>query len=262
MSIITLTTDFGQGDAYVAAMKGAILGISRHATLVDVSHDVPAQDVAAGAYLLQCAHRYFPPGTIHVAVVDPGVGSRRRGIVVETGGGLFVGPDNGLFGPVYESERVERVVEILNPDLMLPRVSSTFHGRDVFGPVAAHLCEGIPVREVGPPICDWVGLPLWELEAGCGGLCGRIVHVDRFGNGITNLHRSRIETAAGEKALRIQVGERTLGGLSRTYADAPQGQPLVLYGSQDTVEVSINGGSAATELGIRRGDAVSVLWEA
>ena len=261
MSIITLTTDFGQRDAYVAAMKGAILGISPRSTLVDVSHDVPAQDVAAGAFLLHCAHRYFPPGTVHVAVVDPGVGSSRRGVVVETARGLFVGPDNGLFGPVYESERIKRVVEIRNADLILPRVGSTFHGRDVFGPVAAHLSEGVPVEEVGPTLGDWVGLSLWTLEEGCGDLQGQIVHIDRFGNGITSLHRGRIEAAAGEKALRIQIGHRVFMGLSRTYSDVPDAQPLALYGSQDTVEIAVNGGSAADDLGIRRGDGVRVLWE-
>ena len=261
MSIITLTTDFGHTDAYVAAMKGVILGISPRSTLVDVSHDVPAQDVEAGAFLLHCAHGCFPPGTVHVAVVDPGVGGDRRGIVVETARGLFVGPDNGVFGPVYASERVERVVEIQNRDLMLSRLSPTFHGRDVFGPVAAHLCEGVPVEAVGAPVRDWVGLPLWELEKGRGELRGRIVHIDRFGNGVTNLHRDRIEAAVGGRAFRIQTGEREFGSLARTYVDVPDAQPLVLYGSQDTVEVSVNRGSAAADLGIQRGDVVRVLWE-
>jgi hypothetical protein len=261
LPIITLTTDFGHRDAYVAAMKGAILGICPQATLVDVSHCVPAQDVAAGAFLLHSAHRFFPPGTVHVAVVDPGVGSDRRGIVVETAHGVFVGPDNGLFGPVYELGPVERIVEIRNPDLMLPRISSTFHGRDIFGPVAAHLSMGTPVDEVGPEVDEPAGLSLWELVEGDGELRGRIVHIDHFGNGITNLQRGRIEAAAGGGTARVCVGDRVFSGVSRAYAEAADGEPLVLYGSQDAIEVSVNGGSAEASLGLKRGDEVTVKWE-
>ena len=152
--IVTLTTDFGLQDAYVGAMKGVILGIAPDVRLVDLSHQVPPQDIAAGAFVLFSAYRAFPAGTVHVAVVDPGVGSARRGVVIETPTYRFVGPDNGLFGPIYASEPIERVVEIQNRDLMRPEVSATFHGRDVFAPAAAHLCRGAPVDAFGPAVSD------------------------------------------------------------------------------------------------------------
>jgi S-adenosylmethionine hydrolase len=259
--IITLTTDFGTRDPYVGAMKGVILGIDPDARLVDISHDVPCQDVAAGAFVLSGAYRYFPPGTVHVAVVDPGVGTARRGIVVETQTWLFVGPDNGLFTPVYSAEDVGRIVEIRNPEAMLPEVSSTFHGRDVFAPTAAHLCAGLPLESVGPPVDDPVRLDLWEEGREPGRMTGRIVHVDRFGNGITALTRDRIEGATGGRTFRVSVGGQTFGRVSQTYGDAAQGEPLVLFGSRGTLELSVNGGNAAELMGFGRGDEVVVAWE-
>lgn len=261
MGVVTLLTDFGLADAYVGAMKGVMLGIAPGAGLVDISHQVPPQDVAAGAFLLSSAYRFFPPGTVHLAVVDPGVGSARRGIVVETAEYRFVGPDNGLFSPVYEAGDVRQVVEIRNPDLCRSEVSATFHGRDVFAPAAAHLCRGTPVGAFGPPVPDPVRLDLWSARTGAGEIAGRIVHVDHFGNGVTNLSRGRVEAAAEGRRVRVRVGGHTFDRLCRTYADVPAGKALALYGSQDTLEVSVNGGSAADALGIRRGDEVRVEWE-
>ena len=256
--IVTLTTDFGLQDAYVGAMKGVIFCIAPHAKVVDISHEIPPQDIAAGGFVLGCAYRYFPAGSIHVAVVDPGVGSTRRGIVVEAGRYRFVGPDNGIFSPVYAAERVERIVEIRNPDLMRPAVSTTFHGRDVFAPAAAHLCRGVPVEAFGPPVCDPVRLDMWNVQVGADGVQGSVVHIDRFGNCVTNLSRERIAAACGDGPIRVEAGRRRFERLHATYADVPPGEALVLFGSQDTLEVSINGGRAAEVLGIRRGDAVRV----
>ncbi len=258
--IVTLTTDFGLQDAYVGAMKGVILGIAPGARLVDLCHQIPSQDVAAGAFVLYSAYRCFPAGTVHVAVVDPGVGSARRGILVETPSYRFLGPDNGLFSPIYAAEQVERIVEVRNRDLALPEVSATFHGRDIFAPAVAHLCRGVPVDAFGPPVSDPVRLDLWAVAVEAGGVRGHIVHVDRFGNGITNLSRSQIEATAGDRPLRVEAAERMFDRLSRTYADVPEGEALVLYGSQDTLEISVNGGSAEETLGVQRGDGVRVVW--
>ena len=256
--IVTLTTDFGLQDAYVGAMKGVVLGIAPGAQVVDLCHEVSPQDVAAGAFVLGSAYRYFPDGTIHVAVVDPGVGSRRRGLVVETARHRFVGPDNGVFSPVYAAEEVTRIVEIRRPDLALPDVSATFHGRDVFAPAAAHLCRGIPVDAFGPSVSDPVKLDLWHVRADGAGVEGYVVHIDRFGNCITNLPRDRIAATCGRGRLCIEAGQQVFERLHRTYGDVSEGRALVLFGSLDTLEVSINGGHAADALGIRRGDRVRV----
>ena len=254
MAVITLTSDFGLSDGYVAAMKGAVLAIAPDATLVDVSHRVPPQDVASGTYVLSSAYRYFPVGTVHLAVVDPGVGSARRAIVVETQHYLFVGPDNGLFSAVFEREMKWKVVEIRNTAFFRPAVSPTFHGRDVFGPVAAHLSNGVPTEELGPPVADPNRLDLWTVHARGNQVAGRIVHVDGFGNAISNLGRQHV--GCGE--VRVRIGKNQFDGISRTYADVPKGETLVLYGSEDTLEVAINGGNAARKLGLRRGDRITV----
>ena len=253
MAVITLTSDFGLHDGYVAAMKGAMLAIAPDATLMDVSHRVPPQDVASGAYVLSTAYRYFPTGTVHLAVVDPGVGSARRAIVVDTSEYLFVGPDNGLFSAVFEREMKWKVVEIRNTAFFSPAVSPTFHGRDIFGPVAAHLSNGVPAEELGPPVADPNRLDLWKVHPYGNEVVGRIVHVDGFGNAISNLGRQHV----GDGEVRVRIGKTMFDGISRTYADVPEGEALVLYGSEDTLEVAINGGNAARKLGLRRGDRVT-----
>lgn len=254
MGVITLTTDFGLHDGYVAAMKGAILAIAPDVPLVDVSHQVPPQDVASGAYVLYGAYRYFPAGTVHLAVVDPGVGSARRAIVVETADHRFVGPDNGLFSAVFQREPTSNVVEIRNSAYFRSAVSPTFHGRDIFGPVAAHIYNGVPPAELGPRIADPVRLDLWTVQERDNTLVGKIVHVDHFGNAISNLQKRRV----GCDDVRVRVGQCVFDGISRTYADVPEGGALVLYGSDDTLEVAINGGNAARKLGLSRGDRVTV----
>ncbi len=253
MAVITLTTDFGLRDGYVAAMKGAILAVAPEVSLVDVSHQVPPQDVASGAYLLAGAYCYFPAGAVHLAVVDPGVGSARRGIVVETAGYRFVGPDNGLFSAVFQRESEWNAVEIRNAAYFRPEVSPTFHGRDIFGPVAAHLYNGVPPADLGPRIADPVRLDLWTVQEGDAGVIGRIVHVDHFGNAISNLEKRSV----GGGDVRVRVGECVFDGICHTYADVPEGEALVLYGSDDTLEVAVNGGNAARKLGLRRGDRIT-----
>ncbi len=186
--LITLLTDFGTSDYFVSAMKGVILSINPEARVVDISHEIPAQDIEAAAFTLLAAHSSFPSGTIHMAVVDPGVGSVRRAILVETGGQLFVGPDNGIFSYVFESEPQARVFEVTNKDYFRAPVSSTFHGRDVFAPVAAALSTGSDPSEFGKQITNPVLLPsLMPEKSKNGTLKARIIHIDRFGNCITSI---------------------------------------------------------------------------
>lgn len=233
-------------------MKGAILGIARDVQLVDVTHDVAAHDVTEAALALEAAARYFPAGTIHVAVVDPGVGTERRGLVIEAGGYRFVGPDNGLFTPFFTGEW--RAWELAEPAYRLAEVSRTFHGRDVFGPAAAHLARGVVPSAFGPPVVDPVELR-WptpsELD---GGLLGEVVHVDRFGNLVTSIPASAI---GEEDGLSVRVAGEWLSFV-RTYGDIPRGQAGALLGSRNRLEVAVREGSAARLLGAKRGTAVFV----
>ena len=187
--IITLTTDFGVADGYVGTMKGVILGIVPDARLVDISHEITPQNVRQAAYVLYTAYPFFPPGTIHLAVVDPGVGGTRRPIALRTPKGYFVGPDNGILSYVMAREPVEALVELADPRYRLPHVSHTFHGRDVFAPAAAHLAAGVPIAALGPPVADPVTFPPPRLEVGPDIITGEVLHADRFGNVITSIGR-------------------------------------------------------------------------
>ncbi len=250
MIVVTLTTDFGLRDSYVAEVKGAILGIAPDVQLVDVTHDVAAHDVTEAALALEAAAPYFPAGTIHVAVVDPGVGTERRGFVLEAGGQRFVGPDNGLFTPFLAGEW--RAFELAAVAYRLARVSRTFHGRDVFGPAAAHLARGIAASAFGPAITNPVILR-WPTpsEVG-GGLVGEVVHVDRFGNLVTSIPADAV---GSEDAFAVRVAGEWLPLVS-TYGDLPRGQAGALIGSRNRLEVAVREGSAARLLGARRGTAV------
>jgi len=274
MGFITLTTDFGLADSYVGAMKGVILSIVPHATIVDISHAVPAQDVHSAAWILYTAYDTFPQGTTHCVVVDPGVGSQRRAIAVQAGAYTFVTPDNGLLSYVLAQEPLHMAVELTNPRFHHHPVSQTFHGRDIFAPVAAHVAQGVPLDELGTPIDQPVTWPPQHPERDSGGaLVGHVLHVDHFGNCVTDLQIRRekgvllLTNPPGEGAeplpiprchVCIKVGGRVLQGISRTYADGAPGQPLVLVGSSDHLEIALVGGSAAQALGLRAGDPVAV----
>ena len=256
--ILTLTTDFGISDGYVAAMKGVVFTQVPDAQIVDITHQVPPQDIAAGAFVMYSSCPFFPKGSVHVGVVDPGVGSDRRGIVVETEQFLYVGPDNGLFSPVYEREVVRRVVAIENTALMRPQVSSTFHGRDVFALVGAHLLRGISCEEVGPKIVDPVTGDLWGVEERADALVGRVVCVDHFGNAISMIARSQIDAKYPDGDFEIIIGEIRFDRICQTYSEVKEGEALTLYGSLDTLEIAVCGGSASRTLGIKRGDEICV----
>lgn len=256
--ILTLTTDFGISDGYIAAMKGVVLTCVSDTQIVDITHQVPPQDVAAGAFAMYCACPFFPEGSVHVGVVDPGVGSDRRGIVVETEQFVYIGPDNGLFSPVYEREVVRRIVAIENTALMRPQVSSTFHGRDVFALVGAHLLKGVPCDEVGPEIEDPVTCDLWGVEERPDALVGRVVCVDHFGNAISMIARSQIDEKYPNGDFKIVIGKIRFGRICQTYSEVKEGEALALYGSLDTLEIAVCEGSAGETLGVKRGDEIWV----
>lgn len=255
--IVTLTTDFGLRDAYVAEMKGVMLGIARAAgqflQLVDVTHEVERHDITEGALALEAAAPFFPAGTVHLAVVDPGVGTARRGLVLAGDGRLLVGPDNGLFTPFLTEGW--RAFEIAEADYRLPLVSRTFHGRDLFAPAAAHLALGLDPARLGPPVSDPVRLSWPEVRAVAGAVAGAVVHTDRFGNLITSIHARSVEPL--DAALLIRVGGREVP-LAGTYADLPAGRPGALVGSGGRLEIAVREGSAAALLRARRGTPVVV----
>jgi len=249
--IITLITDFGNHDAYAGVMKGVILGINPGVRIVDISHEVAPQDVEEAAWLLSTAWPFFPSGTIHAVVVDPGVGSERGIIIVRTPRALFVAPDNGVLSHIT-GESME-MISVTRPELWREKVSHTFHGRDIFAPVAGRLSLGVPCGDFGEPVSSIVELPRFRPEVMADGtVIGRVMHVDRFGNLITNLGDEYLPP----QGFRIEVKGQIIERLSTSYA-AGKGI-LAIMGSGDTIEVSIGGGSAAEALGARRGDPVKI----
>ena len=254
-AIVTLTTDFGVRDPWVAEMKGAILGIARTAgravQLVDVTHEVARHDVVEGALALEAAAPFFPRGTVHLAVIDPGVGTARRGIAVAARGQVFVGPDNGVFTP-FLSGTGWRAFELAAPEYRLPAVSRTFHGRDVFAPAAAHVAIGVDVARLGPVVTDPVRLPWAAARARGGAIEGTVIHVDRFGNLVTSIAADAI----GEGAV-VRVAKRAIP-LVGTYGDLAPGGLGGLVGSSGRLEIAVREGSAAATLRARRGTRVIV----
>ncbi len=262
-AIITLLTDFGTEDTYVGVMKGVITSICPSAQVIDLTHQVPPQDIATGAFLLDVSVDYFPEGTIHVAVVDPGVGTARKPVALRTAKAFFVGPDNGIFTLVLQRQKLFQAICLDNPRYHLSTVSSTFHGRDIFAPVAAHIACGVSVEELGTPIHRLQRLPLPRIRVDWEGIRATIVHIDRFGNAISNLSRAeyeawRIRWDVKEPAVQVAASNTTLPIVS-TYGDVPRGKPVALFGSSERLEIAVNGGSAARELALRRGDTIKVL---
>jgi S-adenosylmethionine hydrolase len=256
LPVVTLLTDFGTADYFVAAVKGVILTISPQASIIDITHEVAPQDIESGAFTLFSCYRDFPAGTIHVAVVDPGVGSARRPVVVEAGSYYFVGPDNGLFSYVYDKEPAHQVFAVTAEKYFRHPVSPSFHGRDVFAPVAAELSKGIKPEQFGPRITDEVRLaPLSPVKREDEKLEGRIIHIDRFGNCITNFTRADLPAAAQP---RLSVNGEVIRNVRKFFADTSgsKDELFAICGSAGFLELSINGGSAASKLHARRGDAV------
>jgi S-adenosyl-L-methionine hydrolase (adenosine-forming) len=254
--IVALLTDFGTADHYVGAMKGVILSVCTDAMLVDITHDIPPQDVLTGALELAAAYRYFPAGTIFLAVVDPGVGSSRRAIVAEGGGYRFVGPDNGLLSIALRQTSAAQVVELRERRFARPHISRTFEGRDRFAPAAGWLALGTNLRAFGPRIDDAVTLDVPVATSTGDEIDGEIVRIDRFGNLISNIDSNTLELLPGDAI--VHIGGHRVGAISVTYADVEHGDVCAVVGSTGHLEVAVNGGNAADVLNISRGASVRV----
>jgi hypothetical protein len=257
--MITLLTDFGTADYFVGAMKGAILSVNAQAQLVDITHEIPAHDIEAGAFTLRAAFETFPAGTIHLAVVDPGVGSTRRPIVATGGGHLFVGPDNGVFGYVYERVKELRVFHLTDERYFRESPSSTFHGRDVFAPVAGALSTGVEPQALGELITDFVRLaqPVPRRLRG-GTLEAAIIHIDRFGNCITNITAQDLSKDAFEHDARLVVGQQQVRRFKHFFAEESDDadELFAIWGSAGFLEIAVLRDSAARRLGAVRGQPV------
>jgi S-adenosyl-L-methionine hydrolase (adenosine-forming) len=261
--VIALLTDFGVTDHYVGAMKGAILTICPEAGIVDLVHDLAPHDIEGGAWCLAAAYRAFPPGTVFVAVVDPGVGSTRRALAIECNGQFFIGPDNGIFTYVLSEAGDYRMHVITNWALMRPQVSATFHGRDVFGPVAAHLVRGVPLDEIGPLADSPVMFPLHSMrQKGPGEWEATVVSVDRFGNLTTSLYErdlaGMLVQAENDPTEVVVVVEGVVIPLVHAYSDVAEGEACALVGSTARLEIAVNLGNAAQVLRAGKGSAVRV----
>ena len=259
--IITLTTDFGTLDGYVASMKGVILSIAADCQIADITHDVEPQNIRQAAILLAIAAPYFPPETIHVAVVDPGVGTDRAILAVQAGGQIYIAPDNGLLSVIFERNPEPVVHKIENRTLFLPKVSRTFHGRDIMAPVAAHLSQGIALEEVGPRFGSYTSGLFPHPNVVGGAIRGQIIYRDHFGNLFTNISRDdlqRLDLAS----LQVRAGYTKIERLSQSYSDVEKGELLCLLGSGGYLEIALREGSAADKLRFPLGTEVEITGAA
>jgi S-adenosylmethionine hydrolase len=256
--VIALLTDFGTADHYAGAMKGVILGICPDATLVDITHDIPPHDVTAGALELAASYKYFPAGTIFVAVVDPGVGSARRGVAADTGDYRFVAPDNGVLTQVLREGPAKKIVELTERRYARPTVSRTFEGRDRFAPAAGWLAKGTQLAALGRPVADIHRLDIPVAEAGPDSIRGVVLRVDRFGNLVTNIDRKMVERFGQAGAMTIDAAGHRIERLVATYAELPADGVGALFGSTDHLELAAPSSSAAERLGVGRGAVVTV----
>jgi len=277
--IIALLTDFGLSDAYVGVMKGVMLSICPSARLVDVTHAIAPQNVRQAAYVLMTAYRYFPPDTNFLVVVDPGVGTAREPVAVDTDHGVFVAPNNGVLSYALAQTRLRQSVILQTPDFRLPVVSQTFHGRDIFSPAAAHLANGVPVSALGPSLPELRRLPDPRLEITPPRISGEALHIDHFGNITTSIGRLiwvdpntlRLDPQFGSyhpvlpaldaERCDIAVGARRVGPIRATYGDSPPGALTALVGSSGQLQIAINQGNAAQALGVAPGDPVTLTFD-
>lgn len=254
--MITLITDFGTSGPYIGSMKGVILSIHPEVRVVDLTHDIHPQDVDEAAFVLSRAYAYFPKGTIHVVVVDPGVGSGRAVLAVRTERYIFLAPDNGVLKYIFCECPDCQVFRVMNRNFFLESVSHTFHGRDIFAPVAAHLSKGMDIETMGEPCTEYVRGEVRRPEVRPREIRGEIVYIDGFGNGITNIEEGLF---AGRAVDRICVRSHVIDGMSGTYSDVAAGKPLALVGSGGTLEISVSRGNARERLAFQKSDAVIVV---
>jgi S-adenosylmethionine hydrolase len=258
--LITLLTDFGTQDAYVAIIKGVILRIDPTAQIIDITHAVPPGDVRVAAFLLRSAVRFFPRGAIHVVIVDPGVGSKRRPILIETDGAIFVGPDNGVLAPAADVLYRQTIRHIQNRAYFLHPVSQTFHGRDIFAPVAAHLARGVAPAEIGPAVDAPVELAFPAAHCDQSGITGQVMYVDHFGNLITNIETELLVRFPAH-GLSVSINQKRVAGPVSAYAAVAEGMPLAIIGSWGVMEIAVRNGSAADMFAAGPGMPVTVVLE-
>jgi S-adenosyl-L-methionine hydrolase (adenosine-forming) len=256
--LVALLTDFGTRDHYAGTMKGVVLGLCPEVTLIDITHEIAPHDVLGGALELAASYRYFPAGTIFVAVVDPGVGSSRRALVADVGDYRFVAPDNGVLTLVLQESRPKKVVELTERRYARPTLSRTFEGRDRFAPAAGWLARGVEPTAMGRPMSGWQTLSIPQPAVDPRHLRGEILRVDRFGNLVSNIDRKTFEQFRHDQTIHIAVGGHAVDRLVQTYAEADPGAVCALFGSSDHLEVAVNGDSAAERLGAGRGTSLRI----
>ena len=257
--IITLTTDFGLTDIYVGEMKGVIFQINPQVQIVDITHSIPPQNLFSAAFQINNVYQYFPAGSIHIIVVDPGVGSQRRSIVCQTEKATFVCPDNGICTKIFEQEELIRAIEITNLNFCLPQVSRTFHGRDVFAPVAAYISCGISLTDLGPEISNITMLSIPQPKITEDGIIGEVIWIDHFGNAITNVSMESFKSTFFNAKFAIQIAGMEIDRLSSFYNESDVGSTLALVNSSGNIEIAVNQGSASSILNIKVGEKILFL---
>ena len=256
--VITFITDFGTKDVYAGILKGIVLSINPDARIVDITHEIPSHDIMNASFMLASAYHYFPVGTIHVVIVDPGVGGGRKNIAVRTERYFFVGPDNGLFSLVLSREKALEIREITTAPFIFDTISSTFHGRDVYAPCAGHLSSGKRFNSIGPELREIVTLSYPEVERKGHTLTGEVVSIDSFGNMVTNISEDIFRNFTSGSRFEVYFATERFQAVSSRYTDAPLGSSLVLFGSSGYLEISMNGGSAAGYFITSTGSTVTV----
>ena len=258
--IITLITDFGTKDGYVGTMKGVILTINPQVRLIDITHEISPQDIFEAGFVLKNSYKYFPKHSIHLVVVDPGVGGKRKALLVDTEDYLFIGPDNGVFSFMYECENINRIIELTKSNFFLPDKSSTFHGRDIFAPVAAHLSLGISLENFGDVCNDIVTIDIPKPEITKGVITGVVLHIDNFGNLITNISKGLFRELIGEGSYKIFAGNKVIGQLKKSYSEVKEGEVLAIFGSAGYLEISAREQNVQKELNMSKGSEIKVIY--
>ena len=259
--VVALLSDFGFRDHYVGAMKGVVLNICPEATLVDISHEIPAHDVLTAALELAAAYRYFPAGSVFLVVVDPGVGSERRGVAADAGDYRFVAPDNGVLTAVLGEQPPRRVVELTERRYARPTVSRTFEGRDRFAPAAAWIAKGVQLSALGRPLRDYRTLDIPAPDVADDRVVGQVLRIDRFGNVVSNIDRKAFESVAQRGSIQIEVGPHVIGRLVETYTEIREDEVCALFGGTEHLEFAASSSSAVDKLDVERGAAVVVRQE-
>lgn len=259
MSIVSLITDFGLGDNFAGVMKAIILKINPHALIVDICHNIKPQDIAEAAFLLKSSYKFFPYGSVHLAVVDPGVGSKRKKLLVKTENYFFIAPDNGVLALTLKDEKPLEIIEITNKKYFLKPLSDTFHGRDIFAPVSAYVSKGEDIEKFGRSIKSFKALQLPKVKIKHDELTGEIIYIDHFGNLVSNIDKDTLERFIKNRKFKLCIKDKTIDKLSRSYSGGPSLKPIALIDSFNYLEIAVNSGSAGDFLGVDRGEEFKII---